>query len=139
MRVFINLKSVGKRKPAFEKLPYFLQDGVGTLRELLSAVVLDEVKRYNEKKCRAVLTPFLTEAEIDDQSAIGKISFGLIYSEKRADAGKATDAALQGFLDGLFRVMIYDTEAKELDSPLNIKDGDTLTFIRLTFLAGRLW
>jgi len=40
--------------------------------------------------------------------------------------------------DGI-RVIVGGTEITQLDTPLEIQDGDVLTFIRLTFLAGRLW
>jgi len=87
----------------------------------------------------AILLPFLTQEQIEDQSIAGKVQFGRIYSDKKADPQKAIDTTLQGFEDGLFRVMINHAEAETLDAPIAIKDGDTLTFIRLTFLTGRLW
>jgi hypothetical protein len=151
MQVFVRVKSIGKRKPALTEVPYALPDNISTLRELLTAVVEREVARYNGKEAETaelteaagmaetLLLPFLTEAQIEDQSATGKVGFGRIYSNKKADVGKAVFAAVQGFEDGLFRVMVNDTEASELDVPLDVKAGDVLTFIRLTFLAGRLW
>ena len=143
--VFVNVKSIGKRKPALRAMPYVLPDDVTTLRDLLISVVKSEVDSYNAKESdnakesEAMLLPFLTQEQIGDQSVSGKVSFGRIYSDKKADPGKAVDMALQGFEDGLFRVMIRDTEAETLDGPIVIEDGDTLTFIRLTFLTGRLW
>ena len=44
-----------------------------------------------------------------------------------------------GFQDGLFRVFLGDTELTELDEKLELQEGDTVTFIRLTMLAGRMW
>ena len=44
-----------------------------------------------------------------------------------------------GFQDGLFRVFLGDTELTELDEQLELQEGDTVTFIRLTMLAGRMW
>jgi hypothetical protein len=86
-----------------------------------------------------MLVPFLTETEIFDQSAAGKIGFGRLYSDKKVNLEKAIDTALQGFEDGLFRVIVGDIEVTELDKPLVIHENITLTFIRLIFLAGRLW
>lgn len=139
MQVFVNIKTIGKRKPALEKKPYSLPDDIATLRDLLSAVVKAEVQQYNRKEADALLLPFLTEEQIEDQSAVGKVGFGRIYSEKKADAEKAMAAAAQGFEDGLFRVMVNDAEATELDAPVTMGEGGTLTFIRLAFLAGRLY
>jgi len=137
--VYVNVKSIGKRKPALRSKPYVLNGDVTTLRDLITLVVENEVSLYNSKESDAMLLPYLAQDQIDGQSVSGKVSFGRIYSNKKADIEKAVATALQGFEDGLFRVLINDTEAKSLDVAVTIKDGDTLTFIRLTFLSGRLW
>lgn len=49
------------------------------------------------------------------------------------------ETAMLGFQDGLFRVFLGDTELTELDEKLELQEGDTVTFIRLTMLAGRMW
>ena len=139
MKVFINLKSVGKRKAALERSPFVLPDGVSTLRQLIDAIVRQEVERFNSRGEENMLIPFLTEAEIADQGAAGKVGFGRLYSDRKADPEKAVSAALLGFEDGLFRVLVGSSEATGLDSPLTINEDEVLTFIRLTFLAGRLW
>ena len=139
MNIFINLKSVGKRRPALKKALYILPEGIATLRQLIEAVVRREVDTYNSRGIEHMLVPFLTEAEIVDQATVGKVGFGRLYSDQTADPDKAVETALQGFEDGLFRVLVEEKEASELDVPLDIHEGDTLTFIRLTFLAGRLW
>lgn len=139
LNVFINVKSIGKRKPAMNLAPYSLPNNIANLRNLITAVVNIEVDRYNSREMDSVLLPFLTEVQIEDQSKTGKVGFGRIYSDRKANPDKSVSIALQGFEDGLFRVMVNDTEAKELDTLISLKDGDTLTFIRLTFLAGRLW
>jgi len=139
LHVFVNVKTIGKRKPALRPIPYTLPDDVTTLRDLIISLVKNEVSLYNSKESEAMLLPFLTQEQMDDQSIAGKVSFGRIYSEKKVDLNKAIDTALQGFEDGLFRVLINDAEAETLDAPITVKDGDTLTFIRLTFLTGKLW
>lgn len=139
MNIFINLKSIGKKKYALEKSPYTLPDGIVSLRQLIEAIAKQEVELYNSRDMENMLIPFLTEAEITDKSTVGKIDFGRLYSDRKADAGEAIATALQGFDDGLFKVIVNEAEANELDEPLNISEGDVLTFIRLTFLAGRLW
>jgi len=139
MNIYIKLKSAGKRRPVLENVPYDLPDGIRTLRQLIDAVVRQEVDTYNSRGVENALVPFLTETQIAEQSTVGKVGFGRIYSDKKADPEKASEAALQGFEDGLFRVLINDTEVSELDGAVEIKNNDTLTFIRLTFLAGRLW
>ena len=54
-------------------------------------------------------------------------------------ADKAVDNALQSFEDGLYRVFLNDDELERLDEEIDVKENDTLTFIRLTMLAGRMW
>ena len=139
MNVFINLKSVGKRRPALQKTPYTLPDGISSPRRLIEAVVRLETDKYNKRGVDNMLISFLTETEIAERGETGKIGFGRLYSDKKADPGKAVEAALLGYSDGLFRMTVDNEEAGDLDSPLVIREGATITFIRLTFLAGRLW
>ena len=139
MEIFVKLKSVGKRRPVLDDAPCSLPDGVSTLRQLIEAVVRLEVEKYNSRGVENMLVPFLTEAEISDRSDVGKVGFGRLYSEGKAEPEKAVETAVQGFEDGLFRVLVNENEATELDAPLEVHEGDRVVFIRLTFLAGRLW
>ena len=139
MNVYINLKSAGKRRPVLTQAPYALPAGISTLRQLIEAIVRQEVETYNNRGLENMLVPFLPEEEIAAQSTTGKVGFGRLYSDKKADPDKAVLTAIQGFEDGLFRVLIGEYESENLDAPLSLCEGDMLTFIRLTFLAGRLW
>ena len=139
MNVYIKLKSAGKRKPVLDDSSYILPDEIASLRQLIETIVRQEVIEFNNRGASSMLVPFLTETEISEQSTVGKIGFGSFYSEKKADLDKAIETAVQGFEDGLFRVVVGDKEVEELDELLELHENDTLTFIRLTFLAGRLW
>ena len=139
MVVYIKVKSIGKRRPVLDNVPYTVPDNISTLRELITAIVGQEVETYNSRGLENMLVPFLSEEEIAAQSTVGNVGFGRLYSDKKADLDKAVATALQGFEDGLFKVLVNDAEAAELDAPLAVNENDVLTFIRLTFLAGRLW
>ena len=139
MNVYVKLKSVGKRRPVLNDVPYVLPENISSLRELITTIVKLEVEKYNSRGLEEMLIPFLSEEDIKDQSTVGKVGFGRLYSDKKADPAKAVKTAEQGFEDGLYRVLIGEKEITELDAPLLINENDTLTFIRLTFLAGRLW
>jgi hypothetical protein len=139
MNIYIKLKSAGKRRPVLDNVPCTLPDGITTLRQLLETVLRQEAEKYNSRGTEHMLVPFLSETEISDQSTAGKVGFGRLYSDKKVDLEKAVKTGLQGFEDGLFRVIINDAEVTQLDSPCRICENDVLTFIRLTFLAGRLW
>ncbi|MFD2875182.1 hypothetical protein ACFTAO_03165 [Paenibacillus rhizoplanae] len=43
------------------------------------------------------------------------------------------------FEDGLYKVFVQEEECSALDEPLRLEEGDELTLIRFTMLAGRLW
>lgn len=83
MKIFIQMKSAGRRKPMIDDVPYELPDSVSTLRDLLTALVRIEAERYNQKGTDVQMIPFLTKDEIEDQASAGKVSFGRIYSEKK--------------------------------------------------------
>jgi hypothetical protein len=135
--VYTNVKSIGKRKPVFEKIPYKLPDDINTLRALIEAIVSIEVACYNKKPIDAKILPFLTNEEIEDEKTVGKISFGTIYNKKKANLEKAIETALEGYSDGLFKVLINECEVDDLDTEISLTESDVLTFIKLTFLAGR--
>ncbi|MCL1914113.1 MAG: hypothetical protein FWG10_09630 [Eubacteriaceae bacterium] len=143
VNIFVNVKSIGKRRPTLAKAPYSLPDSVKTLQGLIEAIVAIEVEKYNARANaeddKGQLLQFLTQAEIDDKATTGKVGFGAIYSDKKADLAKAVETARQGFEDGLFKVVYGEAELQHLDDPVNLANDDILTFIRLTFLAGRLW
>lgn len=52
---------------------------------------------------------------------------------------KACETACQCFEDGLVRVFRNQEELEGLETQVKLQEGDCLTFIRLTFLSGRLW
>ena len=103
MDIYVRVKAIGKRKDILAPTPYTIPDGICSLRQLLTAVVQKEVAQYNSKETEAQLIPFLTQQELDDQAKIGKVSFGTIYSDKKADPGKAVTNAIGCWEDGLVR------------------------------------
>lgn len=139
MKIYIQMKAAGRRKPVLDHVPYELPEEIGTLKDFLSALVKMEVERYNQKGTDVQVVPYLTKEEVEDQASLGKVGFGRIYSDKKADPGKAVENALQCFEDGLVRVFQNDEERKSLEDVVCLKEGDCFTLIRLTFLAGRLW
>lgn len=139
MQVYVKIKALGKRKDVLPPLPYELPEGIGSLRELLTAFVEAEVDRYNGKDPESPLLSCLTVEEIEAQSETGKVSFGRLWSDQKADKAKAVKTAIQAFDDGLVRVLMDEAELFQLDAPLCIREGAVFTFVRLTFLAGRMW
>lgn len=139
MNIYVNMKLAGKRKEVLNKVLYELGEGISTLEELLTAFVKAEVEKYNQKETDCQVIAYLTNREIEEQASVGKVGFGRIYSEKKANLEKAVQNAIQCFEDGLVRIFQGDVELTQLKQTVQVKEGDCFTFIRLTFLAGRLW
>lgn len=138
MELYVRVKALGKRRDLLAPTLRTLPDGIGSLRQLLTALTEQEVERYNRKEPDTQLIPFLTGQEIDDRAQTGKVSFGGIYSDQKADPKKAVANTLQCWEDGLVRVFMNDEELTQADAPLVIPQGAVFTFLRLTFLAGSI-
>lgn len=139
MDVYVRVKAVGKRRDILAPTAYTIPDEICSLRQLLTAVVRKETAQYNSRDTGAQLIPLLTQQELDDQAKIGKVSFGTIYSDRKADPDRAVANAIQCWEDGLVRVFMNEEELTALDTPLKVEAQAVLTFLRLTFLSGSIW
>ena len=133
----MNMKQLGKRKNTVDKVPFAYAKAPESLRELITETVKICVADYIARMDKG--DAVLTGEQIDDMAEIGKIAFGIVYGEKKPDADDAVETAVKGYEDGLFRVFRGTEELTELDREEKFDDGDEITFIRLTMLAGRLW
>jgi len=80
----------------------------------------------------------LTDEALADGVKAGKTGFNDRKNENVQDPERAVENALSCFEDGIFRLFINDAEVGFSQSVL-LEDGDEITFVRLTMLAGRLW
>ena len=138
MNVNVRIKSLNKRKST-ELRPYELPEGIGSVRELIKAFVHAEVERFNDKDTELPLLTLMSAEDIDREAKTGKVAFRRIWKDVKANETKAVETALAAFEDGLFRVLMDEEELTDLDAEIDIKEGAVFTFIRLTFLAGRMW
>ncbi|SEW51899.1 hypothetical protein [Chitinophaga arvensicola] len=141
MQITISVKQPGRKYALIDRQLLEVDDITDSpsLRELLQAVVKQQVAAYNDKPLEKNLLPFLSAEQTDDRLATGKAGFGSIYNEHKADAVKAQETALQAFEDGLFAVFINDEEMKHLPDKISLNNDTVITFVRLTFLAGSIW
>lgn len=139
MKVFVNVKQIGKRKNKIDRKEYEISGEIKTVKELLTEFVTINVKKFNEGLIEEDVVPYLTDEKISDLSDAGKISFGVDYNGKKQDLEKAIENALQSYEDGIYRVFVNDEEMGEIESEIELKEKDELTFVRLTMLAGRMW
>jgi hypothetical protein len=133
----VNIKQLGRRRDVLAPIEYALPQKPKTLRELLHLLVAHEVSGYN----KAPAVRIFSEADLKSQSqANGRIVFAP-QSEERStvDINEAETLAIQCFEDGLYRVFINDCEITELDKAINLNENTTVTILRLTMLAGRMW
>lgn len=132
----IQLKRLGKKK--VHTLPYTIPPPA-SLAELLASCVRAEIVAFNERRAEIRLLPLLSPADMDKQAGTGKIGFGDLENRTLAVEEESINVARQAFLDGLFTVFVDDDEISDLETPLALTDGSTITFLRLTFLSGTYW
>jgi hypothetical protein len=139
MQIFIKLKQAGKRRLILEKQAIEIAE-IGnsvSLKTLISAVVTQQVAGYNAKTLENPIINFLTETQIDDAATTGKVGFGAIYNDKKADLQLALKVAIEAHIDGLFVVAIDDKIVEKLDDVVILKPDSVAMFIKLTLLIGR--
>ena len=139
MKVYVNVKQIGKKKNKIDRNEYEISGEIKTVKELLTEFVTINVKKFNEGLIEEDVVPYLTDEKISDLSDAGKISFGVDYNGKKQDLEKAIENALQSYEDGIYRIFVNDEEMGEIESEIELKEKDELTFVRLTMLAGRMW
>ena len=139
MRVYIQVKQLGKRKCRIEKIPIDFATPPASVQKLIEAIVSWQVSEYNERLQQSEFLKYLTQEEVENKATSGKVGFGVNYNGKPAAEAEAITNALQSYEDGIFRIFIDDTEAGELTSSIHLEEESTLTFIRLAMLSGRLW
>lgn len=140
MMIRVNVRQLGKKRSSVSAVPFEVPGTPETVRDLLTAVVQASVAAYNDRVRRGetVIRP-MTEAALAEMESIGKLAFGVNYGGKLADGDEAVANALQGFADGLYRVFHGRTELTDPDAPIALKEGDEMTFIRLTMLSGSIF
>lgn len=112
-------------------------DGDGlTLRALIARVVRAEVAAFDKRERARRLVRVLSESEIADGAARGKIDPGGRPATGPVDVEQAVGSALQGFEDGIYLVILDGVEQRELDREVFLTPESKLVFLRLTFLAG---
>ena len=141
--MFIETRVLAKKTRAFDRwsIPVPPRTGDGgddalTLRALITGVVRGEVAAFDERQRQRRLLRVLSASEIAGGAAVGKIDAGGRPSAPVSDPEAAVGAALQGFEDGLYLVLLDGVEQRDLDAQVYPNDSSTLVFVRLTFLAG---
>jgi hypothetical protein len=131
MQLTIKAKQLGRKRDIIDKLVLEIED-IGlqpTVGQLISAVVRQQVSVFNSGKS---ILPLL-------DSQTGKVTFGSVYNDAKADVSGAIENALLAFKDGIFVLFADEQEYTNPEQVIHLQDNTIITFIRLTFLAGSYW
>ena len=137
MKIIINVKSLSRKKVIHQE-EVELKNKISTTKDLITELVKINVEKFNKKIDEKDILSIMTNENIAKAARIGKIG-DEVHGDKKANLKKALDTAYLAFEDGLYCIFINDEQTEKLDDSLNLKDGDILTLIRLTMLAGRMW
>ena len=137
MKIIINVKGLSRKKVIHQE-EVELKNKISTTKDLITELVKINVEKFNKKIDERDILSIMTNENIAKAARIGKIG-DEVHGDKKANLEKALDTAYLAFEDGLYCIFINDEQTEKLDDILNLKDGDILTLIRLTMLAGRMW
>ena len=137
MKIIVNVKGLSRKKVIHQE-EMELKNKISTTKDLIAELVKINVEKFNKKIDDKNILAIITNENIAKAARIGKIG-DEVHGDKKANLEKALDTAYLAFEDGLYCIFINDEQSEKLDDSLNLKDGDILTLIRLTMLAGRIW
>ena len=152
MQIRINVKGASRKKAAIIQMTCDYPDRQMTVEEFLEETVRQNVRDYNARKDAAEILRLFSneggknsplneqfEEHIQNSAASGKVAYGDPMDSRKADEEKAVENALQCFDDGMVALFADGVRYTEREEKIALKELSEVTFIRLTFLAGRMW
>jgi len=137
MKIIVNVKGLSRKKVIHQE-EMELKNKISTTKDLITELVKNRGAKVNKKIDDKDILSIMTNEYIAEAARAGKIG-DEVHGDKKANLEKALDTAYLSFEDGLYCIFINNKQSEKLDDSLNLKDGDIITFIRLTMLAGRMW
>ncbi len=147
MELKVQIKQAGKRENKTIAAKLFIKDRPDTIGRLITQTVKATYARHYEKAdmiqafengdLREVIV--YSEEEIENKATSGKIDFGFLKNDKKTSEKKAVETALQAFCDGLVAVFIDGERYENIEDKISLTGEETITFVKLTMLTGRLW
>ena len=132
--MIVETKVVGTKDT--ESLSVSMPADIGTLRDLLAALVRHELASYEQRRTASRTLRVLTPVDLArgvDTGSYGRESRAVAAPPPEAEA---IERAVEAFTDGLFFVFVDDLQVEELDAPVLIRTESTLRLVRLVALAG---
>ncbi len=147
MELKVQIKQAGKRSNRIVTAKLLLKETPKTVGELITCTVKANHAAFTAKT--KLVEAFeagdvsqviiYTQEEMEQKAAEGKIDFGFLKSAAGISEKKAVDTAIQAFEDGLAAVFIDGQRYENLTDNLNLIGNETLTFVKLVMLSGRMW
>jgi hypothetical protein len=138
----VTAKVIGRTRPPYPDwaVPFppdlSLSGDSLTLRDLITRIVRQEVEAYNTRQEERRLTRVLSQAQIEQAVASGKVDLGGRDLQHEAKPDEAVGTALLAFEDGFYFVFVDGTQQKSLDQQVFVRPGSQVTFVRLIPLVG---
>ncbi len=105
------------------------------MRDLLTAIVRQQVNAFQANKSEAKILKVLTERELEAGMESGRIVSGEAEPDSRLpDPETSIAIALSTFLDGFYFVFVDDIQIEDLEHP--VQEVKEVMFLRLTPLVG---
>ena len=147
MQIRINVRGASRKKASIIQKTAVYPDRSMTVEEFLEETVRQNVREYNERKDQGTLLRFFLESQegernedvLENKAQTGKVAYGDPMDDRKADAEKAVKNALQCFDDGLVALFADGIRYRQRTEMIPLKEKSEVTFVRLTFLAGRMW
>jgi len=139
MLIYVCTKDASRLTRHMKAQTFYLENKPHTARELVTECVRTCVRDFRERANKAETLPALTDEQMDRMREVGKFAFGFVYGKKDVSEESAIGTALQAVEDGIVRIFKGDREITLDEENIEIEEGDTLTFVKLAMLSGRLW
>jgi hypothetical protein len=147
MQIKINVRSASRKKASILQRSCEYPDRAMTVEEFIAETVRQNVREYNDRKDAVELLRLFSreqsrepiEEQLEDMAASGKVSYGEPMDDRKADPEAAVKNAVQCFEDGMVALFADGVRYTKKDEPIPLKDQSEVTFVRLVFLAGRMW
>ena len=146
MNIRISVRSASRKAAAVTWRTAEYPDREMTVEDFLTETVRQNVRQYNERKdAEELLRLFLRENEesieekLENMAAQGKVAYGDTPNDKKADEEEAVQNALLCFDDGLVVLFADGVRYTKREDVIPLREQSEVTFVRLVFLAGRMW
>jgi hypothetical protein len=135
-QLLIQAKVVGRRGPALQAVVVEMDEGRSTVRDLLSSIVREQVRSFDERQESRRLLQVLTEKQISEGHETGRFFSGGSELVHTGDVDEAIEAACLAFKDGFFYLFLDNVQMTDLEDPVDTTRNREALFVRLVPLAG---